>query len=90
MSDERIVAAAVESNGLIFSKPAPARHHNVLRSMSEDFGIDAIEHGKPDNQGFLTNKGRFLGRIGAAALAKDVGQIERLQFPPFLYSEDLW
>ena len=30
-----IVAAAIERNGLIFSMPAPARHHTILHALSK-------------------------------------------------------
>lgn len=84
----RIVAVAIQAYGLIFTLPAPARHHNVLHAM-DAAGLDAGAGG-PDAQGFLTKKGDFLGRIGAGECAKRNGQIEKLQWPPYLYSEDLW
>lgn len=45
------------------------------------------------DQGFLTNKGRFVGRIEAMDIAKDQGQILRLSGSPnpdILFSEDLY
>lgn len=87
---ETVVAAAIQAHGVTFSVPSPGRHHDVLNKMSQDLGLDTIELGQPDAQGFLTSSGRFLGRIGAAQMAKDAGQIEKLNWPPYLYSEDLW
>ena len=45
------------------------------------------------DQGFLTNKGRFVGRIEAMKIAKEQGQIIRLSGSPntdILFSEDLY
>lgn len=44
-------------------------------------------------QGFLTNKGRFVGREDAMRIAKEQGQIIRLSGSPnadILFSEDLY
>ena len=44
-------------------------------------------------QGFLTNKGRFIGRIEAMEIAKEQGQVIRLSGSPnadILFSEDLY
>ena len=86
---EEIVAAAVFGGGVIWSLPAPNRHHNVLWEMDR-VGVDAILHGGPDAQGFVTSKGRFVTRDEAAEIAISAGQINSLQWPPYLYSEDLW
>ena len=45
------------------------------------------------DQGFLTNKGRFIGRIEAMEIAKEQGQVIRLSGSPnpdILFSEDLY
>lgn len=45
------------------------------------------------DQGFLTNKGRFVGRIEAMEIAKEQGQVIRLSGSPntdILFSEDLY
>jgi hypothetical protein len=85
---EKIVAAAVQTNGgLIISMPPPARHHTILQ-----------EHSKLSNwvfgsnkQGFLTNLGRYVGREEALKIALDAKQIEAPKFQPHhLFSEDLW
>ena len=41
-------------------------------------------------QGFLLSDGRFARRKAAASVALRAGQIEKLNWPPNLYSEDLW
>lgn len=52
-----IVAAACQIDGLTFSMPAPARHHDVMGSM---YAI-GIKPGQ-ETQGFLDHRGIFLGR----------------------------
>lgn len=82
---ERIVAAAVQIDGVTHSMPAPARHHTVLHAL-----VSYPDEALCAPQGFLTDRGRFVGRVEAAQIALTAGQIERLQWPPQLYSEDLW
>ena len=87
---EHIVAAAVSDGKMVFSMQRPMRHGDVLESMLVEFGLDAMEIGYPDNQGFLTSEGRFVERYEAGKIACAAGQIESLKWPPLLYSEDLW
>mgnify|MGYP006914158691 FL=1 len=42
------------------------------------------------NQGFITEDGQFVDRIDGATLAIQSGQIQKLKWPPNLYSEDLY
>lgn len=81
-----IVAAACQVDGLIFSLPAPARHHDVLWSM-RSVGVDGIE-----TQGFLDHRGVFVGRKAAMIVAHVWGQVKPEEFDPDggLYSEHLW
>lgn len=86
---ERIVSAALcETSGLIYSLPAPARHHNVMHALHKvmDGSVQHIE------QGFLTNTGRFVTREQAHAIASAAGQIIRRcgGDEHALYSENLW
>jgi hypothetical protein len=86
---ERIVAAACRSNILILSLPRPARHGDVMWLASRR----AIGPIGPDDQGFLTSEGRFVGRAEAKRIATAAGQIIRESGSPGdpdLYSEDLW
>lgn len=89
---ERIVAVACRAKGVVVDSPsgkvmltltlpAPARHHNIL------WGWGRVS---PENQGFLTSEGRFVGRKEAAEIAMASGQVIALQSAPNLYSEDLW
>lgn len=83
---EIIVAAAISHNGLICTMPQPARHHHIIHTLHRS------EYSLPvsSEEGFLTSEGRFVDRKKAAELAIKAGQIDQLQWPPYLYSEDLW
>lgn len=81
-----IISSAIQQNGLIFSLPYPARHHHILHLMA-DLGLPTPIKGK---QGFLSSKGCFVDRELGAQIAIADGQIEKLRWPPDLYSEDLW
>jgi len=86
---ERIVAAAVCRDGLVYSALPPARHHTVMQLADANHGPG---HNPfiPDEQGFLTSAGRFVDRTEGAEIAVAARQTDKLQWPPLLYSEDLW
>lgn len=85
---ERIVAAAIQVDGVTMSLPKPARHHVILHSLDgylSDLQIAAA------TQGFLTSEGRFVNRVQARQLAHMAGQEpEATGGTHTLYSEDLW
>lgn len=85
---EKIIQAAIKKDGVVYTLPQPARHNQVLR-LCEELLTKGLVRARGD-QGFLTNKGRFVDRIEAAAIALAAKQIEKLGWPPNLYSEDLW
>lgn len=82
-----IVAAACQLNGLTFSMPAPARHHDVLQSMH----VAGIQNGFED-QGFVDHRGVFVGRKAAMIVAYRFGQLKEGEFGDGgeLFSEHLW
>jgi hypothetical protein len=86
---ERIVAAAIRANGVVFSEIPPARHHTILHAI-DSLGLNPIEIGAPNNQGFITSTGRFVQRRQAAGIAVEAGQIDAPKWGAELYSEDLW
>lgn len=54
--DLRVVRAAIRIEyGAVFSLPIPARHHDLIRELTEQ-GYSGPIHG--DQQGFLLNDGR--------------------------------
>lgn len=82
-----IVAAACQIGGLTFSMPAPARHHDVLWSMT----ACSIKCGD-EIQGFLDHRGVFVGRKAAMIVAQNWGQIDQAEFEDGgeLFSEHIW
>lgn len=87
VTDERIVAAAIYY-GAIVSLPPPARHHTIIAAMDLSMGIEGTG-AIPQLQGFLTNTGRYVGRVEAYYIAIRAGQIKDKPTPE-LYSEDMW
>lgn len=88
----KIVAAAVKDNtGTLHVLAPPARHHDILRVMSNTgYG----EQVYTCEQGFITDTGEFLLRAPALAVALASGQVIESQRTvpglPELFSEDLW
>lgn len=86
------VAAAVKtSDGLIHFMPPPHRHHHTVHALH----FAAKENNSPiilarGEQGFVMSDGTFADRIEAAKAALEAGLIQKLSYPPNLYSEDLW
>lgn len=82
-----ITHVAVLFGGIMYSLPAPNRHHHVLHVIYK-------ENNKtwPNVQGFLDNKGKFLVRryaLRVALVASQVIDINNVRSGR-LYSEDLW
>lgn len=83
----RIVAAAIKHGDMICSVPKPGRHHHVIREMARA-GIEIPITGE---QGFLTDRGLFVDRVRALAIAQTAKQIIRKNGNPNeLFSEDVW
>ena len=86
---ERIAATALLKLEKIWTLPIPARHHHLIQSVAalapESLPVRA------DEQGFLTDSGRFVSREEGLTIARQSGQI-RSKHPPMwqLCSEDMW
>lgn len=80
-------AAVKDSKGVVHTLPRPKRHHSILHEM---FSKGIKTNARGEIQGFVTERGEFVDRRGAAMIALAGGQIEALKWPPYLYSEDLW
>ena len=81
-----IVASACQLNGMTFSMPAPARHHDILETMSTLGILNGYEI-----QGFLDHRGIFLNRKAAMISAQRWGQVtDESEIDGELYSEHLW
>lgn len=68
--------------------PPPARHHSLLHPLGDGHVIG------PDDQGFLTSTGRYVGRREALEIVIASGQ-PQIDHPSRnaggqLFSEDLW
>jgi len=88
---ERIIAAAIQIDGVTISLPRPARHGQVLHA-AEAF-LEARDFGR-ETQGFITNRGRFVNRVQAKQIAHIAKQKqlrpESERHGRDLFSEDLW
>lgn len=86
-----ILAAAIRQDGVIYTLPVPARHHDIIRYMALDIGMPTPIAGE---QGFLVShqgEARFANRTQAKAIARRSGQIlEGKGLLRELFSEDLW
>ena len=83
----RITHAAIEHEGKVAALRAPNRHHDVIAMVESD------EMAAQGTQGFLNERGRFLDRRTAYAVAVLNGQLNRRPGGydgPELFSEDLW
>ena len=84
---ERIVAAAIEIDGLTISLLPPARHGECLRLMAAMFPAAT----EPERQGFVTSRQRFVGREEGKLIARRAGHL----LPTYssiqhLFAEDVW
>ena len=79
-------AAIKDSDGKVHTLPRPARHHTIIHSIYD------TRHpmGPDDVQGFILDDDTFVDRIEGARVALESKQIDKLKWPPNLYSEDLW
>lgn len=92
--------AAIKWQDRVYTVPRPGRHDTVFAFMARE----NPDHSGPfigDEQGFITDRGAFVNRETAAAIALRSDQIinphtrkildpQELNWPPNLYSEDLW
>ena len=91
-SRERIIAAAVQVEGVTLSLPIPARHGEVISSADAMHLPEYAIHGA--TQGFLTSACRLVNRVQAKQIAHMAGQPqlrpEHERHQRDLFSEDLW
>lgn len=94
---ERIAAAAIRLNRLVYHMPPPYRHSDIVAAAFTQGCRGAAVAGQ---QGFLTNTGRFVDRLEARRIAESANQIvahrkdaKGVPFKrdhPELFSEDVW
>lgn len=82
-------ALRIKPTGEIVTRGKYDRHHNLLQLRNEDgtFRFAEYSHSEKE-QGFITDKGDFVGRMKAAEIAFACGQIPKMKNQ--LYSEDLF
>lgn len=84
---ERIVAAAIVQNGIVVALPQPARHGDIIEAIARFSRVEHVD----GQQGFVTDKGRFVDRFEARDIARHAGQLlKRASKGPVLFSEDVW
>jgi hypothetical protein len=88
-SEERVIAAAVRIGDVALSMPPPARHWNIVNTFCGTLG-EPTRYARPEDQGFLTDQGRFVGRKEAMAIAFVAGQLKKPSPHQELFTEDLW
>jgi len=71
---------------LVFDVPRPLRHDAAIRAACSALRIDHM--GENHDQGFVTSRGRFVGREEAGEIALASGQTQRKL--ESLTSEDVW
>jgi hypothetical protein len=84
----RIRAAAVRLGDKIWTLDPPHRHHHIMQMITRETGKRVPFD--PDNQGFITECGRFLNRRQTETVARDSGQLVGDRIGSVLTSEDLW
>jgi hypothetical protein len=86
-----ITHVAIRFQGKVWSLPKPNRHHDVIRMIAEQTGVDHVG-ASGDDQGFLDATGRYLRRCPALHLAHMNGQVKEGAsiHGRLLFSEDLW
>jgi hypothetical protein len=83
---EKIIASAtLAKDGSVWFVMTPGRHHHCIWYMAQHGTNKDIEQ-----QGFLTNRYRFIGRQDARRLATRNGQCFNPGHSRDLFSEDLW
>lgn len=90
MSFDKIVGVAfLLPSGLLCTLPAPNRHHNLIRCLTEHGCKTPVT--KNVTQGFVLDNGMFIGREDARKLAEKNGQLlETAGDHDILFSEDVW
>ena len=84
---ERIKSAAIQHRGAYFG----GENHGAIGRWMVTFGICPRPYPHGEAQGFLTESGRFVGRVEALQIAIAAGQVEKgkTSNPNELFSEDL-
>lgn len=87
----KITHVAIRFNGVVYSLPAPNRHHHVIWHIVQTTGCSSVDV-REDDQGFLDESGRYLTRRAALVSARMYNQIKNPDDIRMgkLFSEDVW
>jgi len=83
-----ITGVAIKTATEFFIASKPRRHHDLIHNLNMVY--PSVMHAHDVQQGFVDQDGKFYNRTEAAEHAMACGQIDWLNWPPELYSEDLW
>jgi hypothetical protein len=99
----KLTHVAIRKDGIVYSLPAPNRHHHILWILAERKGLPNVPsvadesmlvetpNAGEDSQGFLDESGRYLNRRQAEVNAFLFNQIKNGKLiGSVLTSEDLW
>lgn len=89
MERPRVTHVAIRFRDVVYSLPAPNRHHHVISLILQETDVD---HVYGEEQGFLDESGRFLSRKQALISALANGQVKDPSTvrAERLCSEDVW
>lgn len=87
VSDQKIIAAGVWHEGVVYQLPPPARHHNIFEHMREAHGVTGRI--ASEDTGFILECGIYVRRRAAERIAFKTGQVKQI-IGGVLTSEDLW
>lgn len=89
---EPITHVAIRFRGVIYSLPAPNRHHHVIWMIARQLGISHVDEIGGDSQGFLDASGKYLNRVQALEVALHNKQVKDPNgiIAGQLFSEDVW
>ncbi|HTQ47470.1 MAG TPA: hypothetical protein VMI75_32160 [Polyangiaceae bacterium] len=85
----KLTHVAIRFRGVVYSLPAPSRHHHVIREILKANPDVTTVDVRGDDQGFLDESGRYLTRHQALVSAQLFGQLKQ-EPRGVLTSEDLW
>lgn len=87
----KIICAAIKTqDSVIHILPRPYRHADIVHALHKAKQYKNTIIIAEGEQGFLGDDSEFYDRISAGKIAIESGQAKKLEFPPELYSEDLW
>ena len=87
----KITHVAIRFQGVVYSLPAPNRHHHIISDIVKKTGVSYVDS-RGEDQGFLDESGQYLNRKQALVSALLFNQIKdpsRVRCN-MLTSEDVW